>query len=92
PAFFYFFQPITIVLGGATATVCSQKYCQGETGFGVTRPQKYHLQDANHGRKMATSPQDQTPQKLVKDVLKTVENCYTGGGRAGLQRVARSAQ
>jgi len=48
-----------------------QKYCRGETGFGVTRPQKYRLQDANHGRKMATSPQDQTPQKLVKHVLKT---------------------
>jgi len=65
----------------------------GGTGFGVTCPQKYRLQDANHGRKMATSLQDQTPQKLVKHVLKTVENCYTtGGGRAGLQRVARSAQ
>ena len=71
PGCLYFFQPITIVLGGATATVRLQKYCRGETGFGVTRPQKYHLQDANHGRKMATSPQDQTPQKLVKDVLKT---------------------
>ncbi|MDF4264910.1 hypothetical protein P3454_25890, partial [Vibrio parahaemolyticus] len=47
------------------------KILPGETGFGVTRPQKYRLQDANHGRKMATSPQDQTPQKLVKDVLKT---------------------
>jgi len=60
----------------------------GKTGFGVTHPQKYRLQDANHGRKMATSLQNQTPQKLLKDVLKTA----TGGGRAGLQQVARSTQ
>jgi len=69
--FFYFFKPITIVMWRCNSNGALAKILPGETGFGVTRPQKYRLQDANHGRKMATSPQDQTPQKLVKDVLKT---------------------
>ncbi|MDF4386710.1 hypothetical protein P3452_24130, partial [Vibrio parahaemolyticus] len=30
PGCLYFFQPITIVLGGATATVRLQKYCRGK--------------------------------------------------------------